>query len=64
MVGDLKFLTFQFDSSCKYLDSGINKCKYPSDYIPNLRDYGKKIIPFVIFIRRKLNTIIIQPMKF
>ena len=64
MVEDLKFSTIQFDSSCSYLDTDISSGKYPTNYISNIRTYCKKIIPFVAFIRNKLNTITVQPMKF
>ena len=53
-IEDLKFLTIQFDSSCKYLDSGTNRSKYPSDYIPNLRANCKKIVPFVDFCKKQI----------
>ena len=52
MTEDLKFMTIQFDPSCKYLDSVINKSKCPSDYVPNLRTYCKKIVPFVDFYKK------------
>ena len=38
-IEDLKFMTIQFDSSCKYLDSGIDSGKYPSHFVSNLRVY-------------------------
>ena len=39
MVEDLSLPTIQFDSTCKYLNSGIGKTHYPEDYIPNLKAY-------------------------
>ena len=59
MVENLKFSRISFDSSCRYLDTGINRSNYPTDYIPNLKNHCKKIIPFLLFIRNKLNTITI-----
>ena len=53
-VEDLKFSTIQFDSSCKYLDSGTNKSKYPYEFNPNLRAYCKKIVPFVDFYKKQI----------
>ena len=47
-------MTIQFDSSCKYLDSGIDKSKYPSHYVQNLRIYYKKIVPFVDFYQKQI----------
>ena len=44
-IEDLKFTTIQFDSSCKYLDTGRKKNKYPYNYIPNLMAYCMKIVP-------------------
>ena len=41
-IEDVKFTTIQFDSSCKYVDTGRDKSNYPSNYIPNLVAYFKK----------------------
>ena len=54
MVEDLKLPTIQFDSTCKYLNSGIGKTHYPDDYIPNLKAYCKKIVPFVDFYKKQI----------
>ena len=51
---DLKFTTIQFDSSCKYLDSGIDRSKYSSDFVSNLSTYCKKIIPSVDFYKKQI----------
>ena len=45
----------QFDSSCKYLDKGRNKNNYPSIYIPNLKAYCKKIVPYVNLYKKQIN---------
>ena len=45
-IEDLKFTTIKCDSSCKYLDTGRGKGNYPSNYIPNLTAYWKKIVPY------------------
>ena len=54
MVKDLRLPTIQFDSTCKYLSSGIGKTHYPDDYIPNLKAYHKKIEPFVHFYKKQI----------
>ena len=45
-IEDLKFITIQFDSSCKYLDTGKGKSEYSFDYIPNITAYCKQIVPY------------------
>ena len=54
-IEDLKFTIIQFDSSCKYLGTGRDKSNYPSNYIPNLTAYCKKIVPFVNFYKKKVD---------
>ena len=54
MVEDLKFLTIQFDSSCSYLDIGLNRSKHLTDYTPNIKNYWKKIIPFVASSKKQI----------
>ena len=34
---NLKFTSIPFESSCKYLDSGIDKSNHPSHCVPNLK---------------------------
>ena len=53
MTEDLKLMTIQFDSSCKYLDSGRDKSKYPTDYVPNLRMHCTKIVSYIDFYKKK-----------
>ena len=52
-IEDLKFTTIKFDSSCKYLDTGRKMKVYPSNYIPNLTAYCKKIVPYVNLCKSK-----------
>ena len=54
-IEDLKFMTIQFDSSCKYLDTGRDKSNYPSYYIPNLTAYCKKIVPYVNLCKKQID---------
>ena len=45
-IEDLKYTTIQFDCSCKYLGTGRDKSKYPSNYILNFTAYCKKQINY------------------
>ena len=51
-IEDLKFTMIEFDSSCIYLDTGRNKNNYPSNYIPNLTAYCKKIVPYNLYKKK------------
>ena len=53
-IEDLKFMTIPFDCSLKYLDTRYRQCKYPSDYVLNLRTYCKKIVQFVDFYQKQI----------
>ena len=63
-IKDLKFSPIIFDSNCSYLDVDINMRKFLTQYLPNIRNFCKKIVPFVYFTRNKLIIIIKQLMKF
>ena len=45
----------KFDSSCKYLDTGRKMNNYPSNYIPNLTAYCKKIVPYVNLYKKQID---------
>ena len=44
---DLKFLLIEFDSNCGYLDVDINRSKFPTHYLPNIRNFCNKIVPYI-----------------
>ena len=53
-VEDLHLTVTQFNSTCSYLDTWKCTRGYPADYIPNLRVYCRKIIPFVNFYKKQV----------
>ena len=61
-VQDLKVSQNKFDSNCSYLDVDINRSKFPTQYILNIRNFCKKIVPFIYFYKEQIdyyNVIII-----
>ena len=54
-IEDWKFMTIQFDSSCKYMDTGRDKSNYPCNNIPILMAYCKKIMPFVNLYKEQID---------
>ena len=63
-IKDLKFSQIKFDSNCSYLDVDVNKSKFPTQYLPNIKNFCKDVVPFIYFKRNKLIIIIEQHMKF
>ena len=49
MMEDLKFSPIEFDSNCSYLNVDINRSKILTQYLPNIRNFCKKIVPFIYF---------------
>ena len=63
-INDLKFLPIKFDSSCNYLNADLSRNKFPTQYVPNMKSFCKKIVPFIDFYKTKLIIIIKQLMIF
>ena len=51
------------DSDCSYLDVDINRSKFLTQYIPNIRNFCKTIVPFICFYKNKLIIITEQLIK-
>ena len=51
----LKFSPIEFDSKCSYLDIDINRSKFLTWYIPNIRNFCKKIVPFIYFYKEEID---------
>ena len=45
----LKFLPIELDSSYNYLNVDLSRNKFPTQYIPNIKNFCKKIVPFIGF---------------
>ena len=50
---DLKFSSIKFDSSCNYLNVGLNRHQFLTQYIPNVKNFCKKIIPFIDYYKKQ-----------
>ena len=48
---NLKFLPLKFDLTCNYLNVDLSRNKILTQYIPNLKNFCKKIIPFTDFLQ-------------
>ena len=46
-VKDLNFSSIKFDSDCSYLDVDIDRSQFLTQYIPNMRNFCKKLVPFI-----------------
>ena len=49
----LKCSPIGFDSNCSYLNVDINRSKFPTQYLPNIRNFCKKIVPFIYFYKEQ-----------
>ena len=54
MIEDLKLTTIQFESSCEHLGKGKGKSDYPSNYIPKLTAYCKKILSDIDLYKKQV----------
>ena len=51
-----KFVSpIECDSNCSYLDVDINRSKFPTQYIPNIRNFCKKIVPYIYFYKEQID---------
>ena len=52
---DLKFSLIDFDSECSYWNVDIRKHKYSTQYLPNIKKFCKKIVPFIDFYKKQID---------
>ena len=45
-INNLKFSPTDFDSQCSYLNVDLRKHQYATQYLPNIKDFCIKIVPF------------------
>ena len=53
-INDFRFSPIDFDSEHRYLNVDLKRHRYPTQYIPNIKNFCMKIVPFVLSIRNKL----------
>ena len=54
-INDLKFSPVDFDSECSYLIVNLNKHRYATQYFPNIKNFCKKIVPFIDFYKKQID---------
>ena len=54
-IDDLKFLPVYFDSECSYLNVDLRKYRYPKQYLPNIKNICKNIVPFIDFYKKQID---------
>ena len=55
-IDDLKFSPIDFDSECNYLNTDLDKHRYPVHYLPNIKNFCMKIVPFVYFYKKQIDS--------
>ena len=63
-IEDLTFLAIKFDSTCNCLNIDFSRNQFPTQYFPNIKNFCKKIIPFIDYYMKQLIVIITQLMIF
>ena len=51
---DLKFSPIEFDSTCNYLNVHLDREHFPTQFIPNFRNYCREILPFADFYKKQI----------
>ena len=51
-IDDLKLSPVDFDSECIYLNVDLKRHRYPTQYLPNIKKFCTKIVPFVDFSKK------------
>ena len=54
-INDLKFSKIDFDSECSYLNVDLRKHRYPMQYLSNIKNFCKKIVPFIDFYKKQID---------
>ena len=53
---DLKFLSIELNSTCNYLNVNVDRNHFLTQFIPNFKNYYRKIIPFIDFYRKQIDS--------
>ena len=54
-IEGLKFSPINFDSTCNYLNVNLSRNKNSTHYIPNIKNFCKKIVPFIDFYKKQID---------
>ena len=54
-IDDLRFSPFHFNSECSYLNVDLRKHRYPTQYLPIIKNFCKKIVPFIDFYGKEID---------
>ena len=54
-MDNLTFSPFDFDSECNYWNVDLNRHRYPTQYIPNIKNYCMKTVPFIDFYKKQID---------
>ena len=52
-INGLTFSANDFDSECSYLNVDLSRHRYLTQYLPNIRNFCKSIVPFIDFYRKQ-----------
>ena len=55
-IKDVKFSLIDLDSKCNYVNVDLDKHRYPVHYLPNIRNFWMKIVPFVYFYKKQIDS--------
>ena len=53
-INDLMFSPIDFDSECSYSNVDLSRHRYPIQYLPNIKNLCKKIVPFIDFYKKQI----------
>ena len=54
-VNDLKFSPIDFNTECNYLNADLRRHQYAVQYLPNIRNFYTKIVPFIDFYKKQID---------
>ena len=54
-TNDPKFSLFDFDSEWSYLNVDLSKHNYLTHYLPSIKNFCKKIVPFINFYKKQID---------
>ena len=55
IIKDLNFSPIKFDSNCSNFNVDINRSKFLTQYIQNIRNFCKKFVPFIYFYKEQID---------
>ena len=55
-VDDLKFPSIDFDMECSFLNANLRRHQYAAPYLPNMKNFCTKIVPFIDFYKKQIDS--------